>query len=159
MTGWISRLDRLVTEAAKQAELPESAVAGADGGGWVWLWRDYLEDAEPRVAESRVVARPDAFGDAVALEVSGAAWMETRREVSWSQAFYSHRLLLTSLHGTEEPIRDGNLKSVTSDLGRALADAWREAHRNTERLDQISERRGHTLDSLRAGFTVPAPDR
>jgi hypothetical protein len=149
MNTWLTALDGVVVEAAKQAEMPVPVVTGSDGGAFNWLWREYLDGAEPRVTESRVGAQPDAFQESVVLEVTAAAWLDDRREVAWSQVMYARPVAISLLLAGAERIRSPILEGLVADLRGALVQAWQVAQKNAQRLGQLEERRDRAFAHLR----------
>ena len=72
-TAWLAGLDKDLTAVTSDLGLPRSETQAFDGDGWVWAYRDYLDQAmdgeSSRVAEFQVRARPDGLHDGPQLEI------------------------------------------------------------------------------------------
>jgi hypothetical protein len=137
MMDWFATVSDFVNEAAQKAELKQ-CLGGFDGDAWVWNWR--TQPTGERTSEARLRIRPDSLTDGAQVEVSAAAWIETRRDVAtnrvlWSQFFDGTQLQEHSrmLPALSEHLREG--RSAAIKLG--------------ESLDKLAQRRDDMMTDLK----------
>lgn len=144
MNDWLSRLTDITIGAAKKAGLPDKVAQGFDGESWLWIWRDYVgEKGDERIAETRFRVQPDAFGEGLETEVSGNAWMQESREISWARSYSVRYLELKALGSSNMP------EPFKNQLEDNLRLAWDGAHESAQRLEYIRSRRTEAIKKLR----------
>lgn len=136
MNEWLSQITDIVNRAAKEASLSE-ARGMFDGDSWSWAWRTVGE----RAAEAMVRVRPDTFGDGIEIEISAAAWIPEKRQVSAGRTYYTRYLELKAL--------PEKAASLASELGTTLFQAWQGAQSMLPRLHEIERNRDDLMNKLR----------
>ena len=142
-TAWLAGLDKDLTAVTSDLGLPRSETQAFDGDGWVWAYRDYLDQAmdgeSSRVAEVQVRARPDGLHDGPQLEIIATAWTLKSRHVAWSRpcaAQYVDPSVLDSAPFIEW-------------LSTSLRKAWVAAHEAARAILEAPDPREEAIHKLR----------
>jgi len=142
-TAWLASLDKDLKAVTADLGLPHSETQAFDGDGWVWAYRDYLDQVthgeSSRVAEVQVRARPDGLHDGPQLEIIATAWTLKSRHVAWSRpcaAQYVDPSVFDSPH-------------FTNWLSTSLRKAWGAAHEAASAILEAPDPRQEAIHKLR----------